>query len=314
MKRKSLHFYIIFMLLPVLAGIAAAPALAAAAASPLVSTEWLGKNLSAPGVILVDVRTEANYAFGHIPGAVNVPFGGLEPFSETEQCQLMPSPAELTELLQEAGINRASHVVIYDHGNTASDATKGAAAVWIFQAMGHENVSYLDGGFTKWTFEGRLIDNKQSTPAKGDFVAHKDSTKVATIDDIIENLKTKEAILVDNRNAEQHFGISKRADAKRFGHIPGSVSFPADYMTNAGINKAPATIKSKDELVAMAAGVGIPKDKNKKIIVYCNSAQQAGLAYLVLSEILEYKHVQVYDGSMLQYSAREELPIVTYAW
>jgi len=303
-----------FLILPVLAGLAAAPAPAAAAASPLVSTEWLEKNMTAPGVVIVDVRTEANYAFGHIPGAVSVPFGGLEPYSEAEQCQLMPTPEELTPVLQEAGINSASHVIIYDHGNTVSDATKGAAAVWIFQAMGHDNVSYLDGGFTKWTFEGRIIDNKTPTPAKGDFVAKKDSSKVASLDDIIKNLKTKEALLVDDRNAIQHFGITKRADATRFGHIPGSVCFPADFMTNAGINRAPATIRSKEELAAMAAGVGIPKDKNKKIIVYCNSAQQAGLAYLVLKEILDYKNVMVYDGSMLQYSAREDLPVVTYAW
>jgi len=302
-----------FMLLPLLAGLTATPA-SAAAKSPLVSTAWLEKNLKASGLALIDVRAESNYAFGHIPGAVSVPFGGLQPFSEAEQCQLMPSPAELTDLLQKAGINKSSHVVIYDHGNTASDATKGAASVWVLQAMGHGNVSYLDGGFTKWTFEGRLIDNKQPAPARGNFVAKENASKIATIDDIIANLKTKAAIFVDDRSADQHFGVSKRADAKRFGHIPGSVCFPADYMTNAGANRAPATIRSKDELAAMAMGVGIPKSKSQKIIVYCNSAQQAGLAYLVLSGILEYKNVQVFDGSMLQYSAREDLPIVTYAW
>lgn len=314
MKRKRSALIAMSMLVPALCGLAAVAPPAGAAAAPLVSTEWLGENLSAAGQVILDVRTSANYGFAHIPGAVSVPFNKLEPYLESKGCQLMPPPETVTEILQGAGVSSSTHVIVYDHGNTTSDATKGAAALWILHSMGHENVSYLNGGFTKWTFEGRKIDNKVPSPARGDFTAALNSSKVATLEEIVENLKTKEALLVDDRNAAQYFGISKRGDAKRYGHIPGSICLPADYLTNAGINRAPATVKSTEELTGIVKGAGVPADKSRIIIVYCNSAQQAGLAYLVLGEILEYRNVKVFDGSMLEYATREDLPVVRYAW
>jgi thiosulfate/3-mercaptopyruvate sulfurtransferase len=312
MKRN--HWYLlIFLLMPALAGLVAAPN-AAAATSPLVTTEWLQKNLGKPGVVIIDVRTEANYAFAHLPGAVSYPYIGWEPVYAKRQCQLMPTEKQFAKKMQELGVNKSSHVIIYDQGNTASDATKGGASVWIMETMGHKDVSYLDGGFTKWTFEGRIVDNKKPSPKPGNFKAKLDSSKLATMQDVTGDLKTKKWILLDNRNAFQFFGTTKRADATRYGHIPGAISFPADFMYNAGANKAPATLKSKSELKAMAKGVGLPSDKNTKIITYCNSGQQSGAAYFVLRNVLGYKHVKCYDGSILEYSAAEELPMVKYTW
>jgi thiosulfate/3-mercaptopyruvate sulfurtransferase len=312
MKRNIFQTMII-ALLAVMTAFAAAPA-GATGADPLVDTEWLAKHLGAPGIVLIDVRTEANYDFGHLPGAVSLAYAGLEPFNEKTGCQMMPPPADLTRMLQSIGVNKSSHVVIYDQGNTTSDATEGGAAVWILESMGHENVSYLDGGFTKWTFEGREVVKVKPVPAEGDFTARYDASKVATLNDVIANLKTKEAIFLDDRSAVQHFGVSKRADVVRYGHIPGSLNFPVDFMTNAGINRAPATIKSHKELDSMAAGVGLPRDRNRKIIVYCNSAQQAGMGYFVLHDVMGYRNVKTYDGSMLEYAQQKELPLVRFSW
>jgi len=312
MRRRSKYMYV--LLAAAVLCLVAAPAWAADGSSPLVSTEWLQNHLKDPGIVIIDVRTEANYKFAHIPGAVSVAFEGLEPMSEEEECQLMIPPDAMTRVLQEAGVNRSSHVVIYDHGNTASDASKGAAALWILRVAGHTKVSYLDGGLTKWTFEGRVVDATVPTPPRGDFVAGRDVSRVATLDDVVAAVNAKNTVFVDTRSAVQHFGVEKRADAERYGHIPGSVSLPAGLLTDAGINRAPATIKDKGELAALATGLGVPQDKNTKLIVYCNSAQQAGLGYLVLSEILGYRNVKVYDGSMLQYAASEDLPLVRFAW
>jgi thiosulfate/3-mercaptopyruvate sulfurtransferase len=311
MERKMMR-PILFMLLLGAAGLVSATAFAGTA--PLVNTAWLEQNLKAPDTVIVDVRTAANYDFAHIPGAVSMPYSGWEPYNKKTGCQMMPAAADLTVMLRSLGVNRSSHVVIYDAGNSTLDATEGGAAVWIMEAMGHENVSYLDGGFTKWTFEGRIIDKQKPTPTPGNFTAKLDSSKVATLKDVIVNLKTKKAIFLDDRSALQHFGISKRPDVVRYGHIPGSLNFPVDFMTNAGINRAPATIKSSRELAAMAEGVGLPSDKNRQIIVYCNSAQQAGMGYFILRNIMGYRNVKAYDGSMLEYAQDEKLPLVRFAW
>lgn len=313
MNRTLLHT-VIFTLLLAVAGFVSAPATVEAGTTPLVTTQWLAKNLGAKNLVIIDVRTETNYGVGHIPGSFNIPYVGWEPFNEKRQCQLMPTPEEFTKMLQAIGVNKDSHVVVYDHGNSIGDATKGAATVWILEAMGHTRVSYLNGGFTKWTFEGRIIDNKKPKASPGNFVARLDSSKVAELKDVVAKMKKKGVVLVDARNSNQHFGDDKRGDVERYGHIPGSISLPAPFLNNAGANRAPATIRDAKQLARMVKGVGIPADKKTEIIVYCNTGQFAGMNYVVLHDILGYKNVSVYDGSMLEYGADEDLPLVRFAW
>jgi len=311
--KRELFYTVMFTLLLAVACFVSAPVTARAESAPLVTTDWLASNMGAKNLVILDVRTETNYGVGHIPGSFNIPYAKWEILDEDRECQLMPTPEKFTEMLQAIGVNSDSHVVVYDHGNSIGDATKGATAVWILEAMGHSNVSYLNGGFTKWTFEGRIIDNKKPQASPGNFVAALDSSKVAALQDVVAKID-KGVVLVDARNSNQHFGDDKRGDVDRYGHIPGSISLPAPFLNNAGANRAPATIRDAKQLAEMARGVGIPADKNTEIIVYCNTGQFAGMDYVVLHDILGYKNVSVYDGSMLEYSADEDLPLVRFAW
>ncbi len=313
MKSKLIQSIAVIALV-VLAGFISAPTSAFARTSPLVSTQWMEKNLGASNIVLIDVRTESNYGVGHLPGAVSMPYTEWNHFNEDEDCQLMPTPADFSKKMQAFGVSTKTHVIIYDHGNTTGDATKGTSSLWVMEAMGHDNVSYLDGGFTKWTFEGRILDNVKPTPEAGNFTAKVDNAKVATLDEVIATVKAKKAVFVDARSADDHFGVKKRADVERFGHIPGSISLPATFLNNAGVNRAPAVLMSKKQLKTMIKGVGLPTDKNKELIIYCNSGQYAGLDYFVLHDLLGYKNVSLYDGSILQYAADEDLPLVRFAW
>ncbi len=304
-----------FIVLLVATGCMAVPATTVTAGTtPLVTTQWLEKNLEAKDLVVIDVRTTTNYGVGHIPGSYNMPYIDWEPFNKDEETQMMSKPKDLTKMLQAIGVNPSSHVIVYDHGNSISDATKGCATVWILEAIGHTNVSYLNGGFTKWTFEGRIIDNKVPKSTPGTFVAKLDPSKVSTLKQVVDKFKKKGAVIVDARNSNQHFGADKRADVERFGHIPSSINLPAPFLNNAGANRAPATIRDSKQLAEMVKGVGIPSDKNKEIIVYCNTGQYAGMDYFVLHDILGYKKVSVYDASMLEYGADDDLPLVNFSW
>jgi len=313
MKIKLLQS-VLFILLLAAAGGITAPVTVTAGTSPLVTTQWLEKNLGGEDLVIIDVRTTTNYGVGHIPGSFNVPYIGWQPFNEKKQCQLMSKPDELSQILQAIGVNDSSHVVIYDHGNSIGDATKGCASVWILEAMGHTDVSYLDGGFTKWTFEGRIIDNKLPEGETGNFVADVDSAKVVTLKQVLKKMRKKGVVLLDARNSNQHFGDTKRGDVERYGHIPGSINLPAPFLNHAGVNRAPATLKPEEQLVDIVKGVGIPSDKNREIIVYCNTGQYAGMNYFVLHDILGYRKVSVYDGSMLEYGADDKLPLANFTW
>ena len=313
MKIKLLQT-VIFMLTAAVVGFAVAPVTVTAGTNSLVTTEWLENNLAADDLVIIDVRTTTNYGVGHIPGSFSMPYIAWEPFNEKKQCPLMPEAKYFTDMLQALGVNGSSHVVIYDHGNSIGDATRGCTCVWILEAMGHSNVSYLDGGFTKWTFEGRIIDNKKAEGEKGDFTAKVDPSKVVDLQQVVEKMKNKNTVLVDARNSNQHFGDDKRGDVERFGHIPGSINLPAPFLDHAGVNRAPATIKPEKQLAEIVNGVGIPADTDREIIIYCNTGQYAGMNYFVLHDILGYKNVSVYDGSMIEYGLDDKLPLVNFTW
>ncbi len=306
---------ICLLVMVVLASAVSSPGwVSAAGTAPLVSTDWLDKHKSDKAVVIVDVRSDANYGFAHIPNAVSIPYTELEPKSTTGLF-VVPGEKKLTELFQKAGINKNSHVVVYAHGNTVSDASKAGASYWIFKAMGHKKVSMLNGGFTKWTFEGRVVTNKVPNRKRGDIVAKKDPSIFADFHEVARVVQKGGAIFMDARNSVQYFGHEKRADVTCYGHIPGAINLPADFLTHAGINRAPATLKEKKDLQRMVTGVGIPSTKSTTIIVYCNTAQLAGLNYLVLKDILGYRNVKVYDGSMLEYcKLKGKLPVEIFSW
>ena len=48
---------------------------------------------------------------------------------------------------------------------------------------------------------------------------------------------------------------------------------------------------------------------DKPVISYCNTGHWASTNWFVLSEVLGKKNVRVYDGSMVEWSAKKELPI-----
>jgi len=162
MKIKLIKaIYIIALLIP----LGFVPPAACRSLPALVETGWLANNLNAKNTVLIDTRTPYNYKVGHLPGAVSMPYAKLNAYNDDEEYQLLPQSTDLTKKLQALGVNSDSRIIIYDQGNTTGDATKGAYAVWALEATGHNNVSYLNGGFTKWTFEGRIINIKSRPSA-----------------------------------------------------------------------------------------------------------------------------------------------------
>lgn len=303
----------IIMLAVMTVGFLSVEGVASASDSPLITTESLEKQLGEGNLLIIDVRVPSNYGVGHIPGSINIPYEEWDPYCDEDECLLVPEDEDLVALLREKGVNNDSRVVIYDHGNTLSDATKGGSVTWVLKSRGHKNVNYLNGGFTKWTFEGRIIDNKVPEMETGNFSVRPSDAKVIGFEELQKAMKG-DALLVDARSSEQHFGASKRADVSQSGHIPGSLSLPSTFLNNAGPNRAPATIKEKDVLAQVAKGAGLPADKDQELIVYCNTGQWAGMECLILKDILGYRNVSLYDGSVLEYAWKSFEPLVQYTW
>ena len=116
---------------PALANQAARPAEAVSASAtltapaPLVNAAELKTLLSQPGVRVLDIRADKDYAGGHIPGAVNTPYGKYR--GPKENPGQLPAEAALTQVLQAAGVDRDTHVVVVHAGTDHTDAARGTA-------------------------------------------------------------------------------------------------------------------------------------------------------------------------------------------
>jgi len=88
----------------------------------------------------------------------------------------------------------------------------------------------------------------------------------------------------------------------RSGHITGA----KNVFTLNSLN-ADKTFKSVAELKAMYEKAGVTADKD--IIIYCDTGVLATHGWFVLHELLGYKNVKVYDGSMREYANMFDTPM-----
>lgn len=85
----------------------------------------------APGMFLVDVREESEFAAGHLPGAIHLGKGVIERDIE----KTIPDPD--------------AEIILYCGGGFRS-----ALAADNVQKMGYRNVVSMDGGYRAWTEAG----------------------------------------------------------------------------------------------------------------------------------------------------------------
>lgn len=310
MKTKNrIHIFLLTIFLIM----ASVPALCGARENSLVSVDWLAKNLDRSDLVILDVGAFTHYEKHHIPGAVKA-FGPWQTMNDEFVGFMMPELDELWQMLRSYGVNNDSFIVVYDEGVTVEDTAKSARAVWTLHTLGHDRVAMLNGGFSAWERAEKPVSRQTATPSQGDFTVQYDPAKVATLAEVKHNLGSGSVVFVDTRVPDQHFGHEKVSHIKRFGHIPGSRLWPAEFMTDAGVDFSPSLLKETADLAAMAAGIGIPADKNVEIVTYSNHGKSAALGYFVLHDILGYTNVRIYDGSLLEYAPLRDLKMETNGW
>ncbi len=280
----------------------------------LVSVEWLAKHLNDKGIVVLDVRTFPKYLKSHIPGAIRA-FGPWQMMNDKFIGFMAPPVDQLEDMLQGYGVSNDTLVIIYDQGLTSTDTAKSARALWTLHYLGHDKCAILDGGFNAWEQKEQPTTAKPAIPLmRGNFKANVVANKVITLDEVKKKLKSKGAIFLDARQPHEHFGHEKKSFISRYGHLPGSLLIPAAYITIGGQNFSPAYLRTPKELEEMVRGAGIPSDKSAEIIVYSNTGLQAALDYFVLNNVLGYKNVRLFDGSVLEASKDKDVPMIRYSW
>ena len=125
----------------------------------LVSTAGLAERLDDPTVVVVDMRWRPDgsgpelYAAGHVPGAVYVDWSSDIVDAEHPVKFMLAPPERFAAAMDRLGIGDDTVVVAYadEHGSGPFRLW------WACRVYGHDNVVVLDGGWEKWTAEGRPV-------------------------------------------------------------------------------------------------------------------------------------------------------------
>ena len=273
--------------------------------APVVSRDWLEKNLNNSNLIVMDIRKVEEYKEGNIPNSINV-FYGSWAIKKNGLDNELPEDDDLFDVIGSAGIKAGSHVVVVGKTDTAPDLVNMTRVAWTLIYAGVENVAVLDGGFNKWKDDKKTLSTEVVKPKAVGYKGKVNKALFATKEYVLSGIG--KAAIVDTRMPDFYFGVSKLDIVEKAGHIKGAVSLPSPW-----IFSKDGTFKNKEELGAMAAGV-IGKDMSKETIIYCDTGRLCSGWWFVLREILGYKDVKSYDGSMQDFAKDPNSPVVKYSW
>lgn len=281
----------------------------------LVSTEWLARHLGHDGLVIVDasvVGAEAPSGFrwlsgldeylieGHVPGAVFADI--LEEFSDPdgEYSFARPVQARLERAARELGIDDEVAVVIYDSslGHWASRLW------WLLASAGVDRVAILDGGLTRWRADGHAIEtgfesprvagSLRLTPRDGFWADRHEVLAITTGE--------TDASLVCAAPASDFRG--ETGQRPRRGHIPGSVNVPI----SAVVDRESRTFLRGAALQERLAPATDPAAS--RVVVYCGGGIAAAGTGFALRQA-GHSDVAVYDGSLDEWAADPDAPLVT---
>ena len=297
---------------------------------PLVDTAWLAENLEQ--VVVLDVRKDAaSFAkrpkgagvvnpcgpgqkgkqplvvAGHIPGAVLIPWKEVTSKRKVDGKEIkamLPTAEKFEKLMQKAGVNNDSAIVITGKGQTLGQTALAARLYWTLKYFGHDNVALLNGGTAQWILEKNKVKFGKSRAGKGNFKASQERKELlASLEDVTklsEDTGGNEQ-LVDVRGMDVYLGLTyskKFVTPQGKGHIPGAKNFPIYFMAD---SMGPAaTIYNKEEIQKVADLVRF--DTTQPMTTFCNAGVTASLGWFVFHEVMGNEKVRLYDGSVHEWS------------
>ncbi|MBS4538035.1 sulfurtransferase [Clostridium sp. D2Q-11] len=258
-------------------------------------------------IAIIDIRKSPEYLIGHVEGAINVWRPDYSAEEEEYDFGGMRADKEKMEaFLGKNGIDNETLILLYD----ASGDYDAARLWWQLDMYGHKNVKLIDGGIDGWKAAG--LDTTVSKPEVEEkeykFTGEVDESKLATVEDVMAAMKDDNVVILDTRSIEEATGEDLKSGAFRKGRIPSGVWIEYKEAINTG-DGADMTFKNLEELKKMYEEAGITKDKI--IIPYCQSGVRSAHTTFVLTQLLGYENVKNYDGSWIEWSYNEDLPLET---
>ena len=277
----------------------------------LVETAWLETHLGDADLRVYDCTTvysspdsqrmqfdggRSGYDEGHVPGAGFIDVLGELSDGASPLRTMMPPVEQFTAAMSRYGIGDGVRVVLYDN-KLNMWATR---VWWMLRAMGFDNAAVLNGGWHKWTKEGRAVSIEQPAIPHATFVAKPRPSLFVDKDMVRDAIGQNESQIVSALTPEMHAG--EGLDVVQRGHITSSTCVGFNEI----VDLETMAYLPLDELREKFDAAGATADK--QVITYCGTGIAATSDAFAM-HLLGRDNVAVYDGSLEEWSADPDLPM-----
>ena len=268
---------------------------------PLVTTEWLARHLG--DVTIVDSswfmpslgrNARAEYLQAHIPRARYLDIDEVSDRANPAP-HMLPTAEQFAASMETLGVGSGDRIVVYDNSPTRT-----AARGWfMLRHFGARDVAILDGGFQKWTAEGRPTESGEPPPRTARFAAKPNDSEIVTKQQILSG-EVMTPIL-DARGAGRFEGAEPDPrPGVEPGHIPGACNLPFAALYNDD-----GTFKPPDEIRRLFAAADV--DPTRPFVATCGSGVTAN-SLIFAAHLLGHDGNKLYDGSWSEWGADPATP------
>ena len=280
----------------------------------LIDTATLERRLGDPDLQVFDCTTNLipdpkttyqavparpDFEKGHIPGAQFIDLqADLSDTSERLRFML-PSAEVFAAAMSRFGVGERTRVVLYSTGSPWW-ATR---VWWLLRVFGFDNAAVLDGGWQKWSREGRPAETGPAMPRPAaHFVVREQRPLMVGKEEVLRAVGNSAVCTLNALLPEQHAGTGGNSYG-RPGRIKGSVNLPAAHLLDPATNAflPPGELRRRFEAVGAF---------DKEVITYCGGGIAASADAFALV-MLGHPAVKLYDASMSEWATDPSLPMET---
>lgn len=248
-------------------------------------------HFSEPDWVIIDCRfsladsAAGSYAYrhGHLPNAryAHLDNDLSSRITDTTGRHPLPDFKALAKKLGAWGVSNHSQVVVYDDAGGAF----AGRLWWLLRALGHDNVTVLDGGIKQWQQQGYELTTALPCVKPASFRAYLNDNLWLTAGQLENQLARKAITLIDARSPERYRGEQEPID-RVGGHIPYALNRAFQLNLNAqGLFLAPEQLRAQFKQL-------IGKVKPEHVVHYCGSGVTA------CHNILAMEHAGLYGSKL----------------
>ena len=280
----------------------------------LIETEALEHRLGEPNLRILDCTTHlipdpkityrvvpgrADFEKGHIPGAQFVDLQGELSDKSHRLRFMLPSAEDFAAAMSRFGVGEGTRVVLYSTANPWW-ATR---VWWMLRVFGFDDAAVLNGGWQKWSHEGRPVETGPARPRPpGRFIVREQRPLMVGKEEVLRAIGDGGACTINALLPEQHAGTGGNTYG-RPGRITGSVNLPAAHLIDPKTNEFLPAAELRERFKAIGAF-------DKRVITYCGGGIAASADALALV-MLGHPEVRLYDASMSEWAIDPSLPMET---